>query len=183
VLKVSEQRGGDWVDRDCPATFARDKLASGKDRLTIALPRDATGAFRELAELMHEPFFVLYILHTPRGEGEPGRYQSEEITSAQLSVFLDQYERFFACDARHDLWVKSLNSEDLVVWDRHNDIFAYGDIERFAQRLGKLGFVQETLPPLGDHQHHYRPEFDAEAAAVLNAFDWYRTPLRPEDEQ
>jgi hypothetical protein len=34
-----------------------------------------------------------------------------------------------------------------------------------------------------EHEHHYRAAFDGDAKALLEAFDWYRTPLRPEDEQ
>ena len=183
VLKISELQGDGWVDRDCQAAFAREKLASGIIRLAISLPRNATSTFRSLVELMREPFLVLYILHTPRGEGEPGRYQSEEISSAQLDKFLERFERFLASDARHDLWVKSEPVDDMIVWDRHNSIFVYGDLAKFDQALNTLGFSEQVPSTLGVHQHHYRQEFDNEAAAILSVFDWRRTPLRPEDEQ
>jgi hypothetical protein len=183
VLKVSEQRGDTWVDRDCSPTFAKQTLNSGTERLAIGLPRSVINTFRLLAGAMSEPFFVLYVLHTPRGEGEPGRYQSEEISHAQLDKFLERFEGFLSGDARHDVWVRSLADGDQIVWTRHNDIFAYGNLAKFIRRLGELGFTNQEPPVLGDHLHHYRPEFDAEAAGVLSAFDWYRTPLRPEDEQ
>jgi hypothetical protein len=136
-----------------------------------------------LAEVMTEPFSVLYVLHTPRGEGEPGRYQSEEISRTQLGRFLVRFERFLAGDARHDIWVRSVSSGDLVVWTRHNDIYAYGDLRQFMQRLQELGFNDQRPPKLGVHMHHYRQELDSEAAELLSVFDWYRTPLRAEDEQ
>lgn len=183
MLKVSEQQGDAGVDRDCPATFAKHTLKSGAERLTIGLPRNATSTFRRLTEVMSEPFFVLYILHTPRGEGEPGRYQSEEISSAQLVKFLERFEGFLSGDARHDVWVRSISNGDQIVWDRHNAIFAYGDPAKFIRRLGELGFTAQEPPVLGDHLHHYRQEFDAEAAAMLATINWHRTPLRPEDEQ
>ena len=183
MLKISEQQGGGWVDRDCRAVFAREKLESGIVRLAISLPRNATGTFRRLAELMCEPILALYILHTPRGEGEPGRYQSEEISSAQLDKFLERFECFLASDARYDLWIKSASVDDMIVWDRHNSIFVYGDLAKFDQALSALGFREQEPSALGVHQHHYRQEFDTEAAAILSVFDWYRTPLRPEDEQ
>ena len=183
MLKVSELRGDIWVERDSPATFAKESLKSGTERLVVGLPRGSTNTFRHLAEAMSEPFFVLYVLHTPRGEGEKGRYQSEEISRAKLDKFLEQFEGFLSGDARHDVWVRSISDGDLIVWDRHNTIFAYGDLAKFIHKLGELGFRDQQPSTLGKHLHHYRPEFDAEATDVLSALDWYRTPLRPEDEQ
>ena len=183
VLKVSEQRADSWVERDCMATFALEKIGSGTERLAIGLPRSATMTFRCLAEVMTEPFFVLYVLHTPRGEGEPGRYQSEEISKTQLDKFLERFERYLAGDARHDVWVRSVSNGDLIVWDRHNNIFAYGDLPRFVKRLSELGFKDQEPPKLGVHQHYYRQELDSEAADLLSVFDWHRTPLLAEDAQ
>jgi hypothetical protein len=62
-------------------------------------------------------------------------------------------------------------------------LHAYGPIEAFVATLRGLGFQEGGLPPLGGHMHYYRPEFDESAKAVLSAFDWFRKPLRPEDEQ
>ena len=183
MLKIDEQRGGEWVELDCPPTFECETLADGTRRLEVGLPKIATRTFRLLAEIMAEPFFVLYVLHTPRDEGEPGRYQSEEISKAQLVTFMETFEGYFAGDARHDLWARSISDGDMIIWDRHNRIFAYGDLPKFAQRLGDLGFENNPPPTLGNHRHHYRPEFDNAAADVLSAFDWHRTPLRPADEQ
>lgn len=33
------------------------------------------------------------------------------------------------------------------------------------------------------HAHCYNPEWDEAEREILRAFDWNRTPLRPEDEQ
>jgi hypothetical protein len=55
------------------------------------------------------------------------------------------------------------------------------------QEVGELEVdrdIGEGSPPsIGPHQHHYRREFDREAAEVLSSFTWYRTPLRPTDQQ
>lgn len=183
MQKVTVQKGNAWGERSVSRTFSRQIVSAGIERLGIALPRDGSDVFRQLAAYMPAPFFVLYILHTPRGEGAPGRYQSEQIDQSTLQAFLGRFGRFLACDARHDIWVKSCNSNDLIVWDRHDDVFAYGDLARFAEQLRALGFEEGPIQPLGVHQHHYRSEFDEDARQVLGAFDWYRTELRPEDEQ
>jgi hypothetical protein len=154
-----------------------------KDRLALSLPQTATNVFHRLAKLMSEPFFVLYILHTPRGEGEKGRYQSEEITKIQLLKVLTKYQAFFAGDARHDIWIRSIASGDMIIWDRHNDIFIYGALEKYEQALDAMGFTQQSRQHLGTHQHHYRLEFDGQAAAILKELSWSKSPLKFEDEQ
>ncbi len=181
MLKIAQQVNDAWVDRDCPASFSEE--IGGSVRLHIGLPKVSTSIFRTLAALMAGPFYVLYVLHTPRGEGEAGRYQSEAISDTKLADFLAHFERFLSCDARHDIWVKSRDSTDLIIWDRHNSIFAYGDLPRFKRTLSALGFSPGEIPPLGIHTHYYREEFDGEAHAMLEALDWRWTPLRPEDEQ
>jgi hypothetical protein len=183
VSKITVDNAGIWENRDCPAAYARETVSSGRDRLALSLPQSATDVFRRLAEMMSEPFLVLYILHTPRGEGEKGRYQSEEITKTDLDEFLTTYERFFAEDARHDIWIRSIASGDMIIWDRHNDIFIYGDLDRFERALDDVGFNQQSKQPLGAHQHHYRVEFDNAAAAILAEFRWRKTPLQTQDEQ
>jgi hypothetical protein len=47
----------------------------------------------------------------------------------------------------------------------------------------RLGFHEGSPGVLFEHMHHYRQEFDSEAAAVLEAFAWSYSPLHPEDEQ
>jgi hypothetical protein len=110
-------------------------------------------------------------------------HQSPLLSRTQTQDFLRRFEAFFLADARYDLWVRSASSGGVIVWDRHNDLCVYGGLVDIADRLMQLGF-QEGLPPsIGPHQHHYRREFDGEAAEVLSSFNWHRTPLRPEDQQ
>jgi hypothetical protein len=54
---------------------------------------------------------------------------------------------------------------------------------RWSAALKALGFHQGSPGVLFEHLHHYRQEFDSEAAAVLEAFAWSYSPLPPEDEQ
>lgn len=90
----------------------------------------------------------------------------------------------FSGDGRHDLWVHSPRSGHTLVWDRHNQLFAEGQpLDDVREALVALGFREGSVEPLGAHVHHYRAEFDNDAASLLNEIDWHRTPLRPEDEQ
>lgn len=105
-----------------------------------------------------------------------------EAGRGDLDAFLTRYAAFLVGDARHDLWLRSALSDGMIVWDRHNDIYVYGP-SPIGERLTELGFREGELEPLGPHRHHYCAEFDGDARDLLNAFQWARTGLRPEDEQ
>jgi hypothetical protein len=70
-----------------------------------------------------------------------------------------------------------------VVWDRHNQLFADGPLEKFLSELKAYGFSEGVVDVSFSHQHHYRQEFDEQAAAVFSAFEWSYSPLRAEDAQ
>ena len=168
------------------AVFECQQMASGKPRLLITAPHDIPDLFRTLAGHLTGPLFLLYVLHTPRGEGEEGRYQSPPLDSHQLDEFLADFTPYLAGDARHDVWAHSSSDGRTLIWDRHDLIYAEGDpLEDIVATLEGLGFKPGSVPRFGagPHLHYYRPEFDADAAAVLACFDWTRTDLRPEDEQ
>jgi hypothetical protein len=170
MFKVLEQIDGNLVERDSPAVFCREATSDGGKRLRVSLPREKPFLLFKLVEGLRPPFQLLYVLRTPRGEGEAGRYQSPPLSRTQTQDFLRRFEAFFLADARYDLWVRSASSGDVIDWDRHNDLYVYGGLVDIADRLMQLGF-QEGLPPsIGPHQHHYRREFDCEAAEVLSSF-------------
>jgi hypothetical protein len=183
MLKIAVEKNGDWVERDCSPVFAIQQVSPKSERIAINLPRSSTDVFRTLSHAIEPPFYILYLLHTSRGEGRQGRYQSGPFERDQLGSFLGRFELFFSGDARHDIWIKAAKSSDLMVWDRHNDIFVYGEIDKFKLLLGTLGFREGQLEHFGPHQHSYREEFDKDAKAILEDFDWSWSPLRPEDEQ
>jgi len=184
VHKLTLEVDGREVKQASPAMFHRQITASGAERLVISVPPDQPDLFLHLASVLSPPYFALYVLHTPRGEGEPGRYQSTELSLEELQGFLNRYQSYFASDARHDLWVYAPESRRTIIWDRHNQIFAEGQpLDDIVATLFGRGFKEGVIDPIPAHFHHYRPEFDGDAKSLLHAFDWYRTALRPEDEQ
>ena len=183
MFKVLELIDGNWVDRDGPAVFCKEATTDGRERLRVSLPRDKAFLLFELVKSFRPPIQLLYILHTPRREGEAGRYQSPELSRTQVQNFLMRFKPYLLADARYDLWVRSASTGDMIVWDRHNDLYVYGGLDDTAARLMELGYLEGSPPAIGPHQHHYRREFDREAAEVLSSFTWDLTPLRPEDEQ
>ena len=164
--------------------YEREQMSNGKPRLLITVPHDMPSLFRTLAGLLGGPLFLLYILHTPRGEGAEGRYQSPPLDSHQLDEFLADYT--LPGGRRSTLWVHSASDGRTLIWDRHDLIYAEGDpLEDIVATIEGLEFERGAVPRAGagPHLHYYRQEFDADAAAVLARFDWTRTDLGYKDEQ
>lgn len=182
-MKLSTREDGVWVTHSPPATFRTEVMRGGGTRLVTAVPAGDAATFQSLAGSLEAPCMLLYVLHTPRGEGSAGRYQSPPLSSSELASFLTRYAAFLTDDARFDLWVHSPSEQATVVWDRHNLIYAYGPIERFVSTLTMRGFVEGDPGVHVEHMHHYREVFDRDAAAVLGALAWRHSPLQPSDEQ
>lgn len=184
MRKLTLELNGQEIDQSPSFTFEEQRMKTGNLRVATFVPDEQADLLQRLSALLPEPFYVLYVLHTPRGEGEPGRYQSTELSREELDRFLTQYRSFFAGDARHDIWVYSPSSGRTLIWDRHNMLFAEGEpIADVIDALRQQGFEEGVLQPLANHIHHYRAEYDGEAASLLAEFDWHWKPLRPEDEQ
>lgn len=181
--KLSSKDGDNWVSQSYPAAFCLQPLQGGTTRLAIGVPAGDRLVFSRLLACMHEPLYLLYVLHTPRGEGPPGRYQSPELSQSDVLDFVKRFSLLLGTDARHDIWAHSPEDNATLVWERHNIIYAYGLLDRFESVLTQLGFSRENIDIDFPHQHHYRAENDDDARVVLSYFDWSYTPLRAEDEQ
>ena len=180
--KLSHAIGDSWAPFSHRAVYTIAPF-SQRDRLIAGVPDGDSSAFAQLVSCLEPPYFLLYVLHTPRGEGEAERYQSPPVSLEQFYEFMDKLGSYLSSDARFDIWAHSAAENATVVWDRHNQLFAYGPLDRFAARLKALGFKPGDSSISFAHQHHYRSEFDGDAKALLNCFEWSHSPLRPEDEQ
>lgn len=164
--------------------FARRTTESGTERLVTTAPQGKSTVVEALLATLEAPFLLLYILHTPRSdEAEPGRYRSPELSAAEVLAFLHRFGTYLQADARFDLWFHSPQSKATLVWDRHNQVYAYGPLDAYEAALTALGFTEGEPELRIPHVHHYRAECDADAAAVMGAFAWRYSALRPEDEQ
>ena len=166
------------------AAYARRTTDSGTERLVTTAPQGKSTVIEALLAQLEAPFALLYILHTPRGgEAEAGRYMSPELSRAELLGFLHRFGAYLQADARFDLWFHAPQSKATLVWDRHNQVYAYGPLDAFEAALATLGFVEGEPELRIAHIHHYRAACDADALAVMRAFAWTRSELRPEDAQ
>lgn len=183
MFKLGYCKADEWIEHSHPPIYSLEMTTAGEEKLIATVPGSDPIVFQKLAHCLTPPFFVLYVLHTPRGEGEPGRYQSAEITRDDLDRFIRRYELFLRSDSRFDLWLHSPADQATIVWDRHNLAFGYGPTRSLIAALRGLGFErgQPTIP--APHQHHYHQAFDDDARAVLTDMAWSYSPLQPEDLQ
>lgn len=170
-----------WCEHSHPAVYQLPS-ADGSQRIVATVPGTNPDVVLQLAEGLDEPLYLLLVLHTPRGVGEAGRYQSPELSAADVRQFFADFEPVLTGDGRFDLWIYSPAQKATLAWDRHNLLHLYGPIDAFAQELDAMGFSVgvPTIPP---HTHHYRQELDDLVAQLLARFNWIHSPLRPADEQ
>ncbi len=181
--KLSYLQGSDWVEHSYAPVFTETVTNGGAKRIFAGVPGSDPLPFEQLVLSLEPPYLLLYILHTPRGGGKQGRYQSPELTAEQLRDFMAKFGGYLSSDARFDIWAFSPSQKTTIVWDRHNQLYAYGSLDQLSAVLRALGFVNGTAEIPSPHAHNYHKEFDSKADELLAEFAWYWTPLRPEDEQ
>lgn len=153
------------------------------DPSQLLTPRPGTRPIQSLISALDGPILLLYVLHTTRGEGPVGRYQSGELTREAVDQFLHRFAAYFQADARFDLWLYFPDSQVTIVWDRHNLLYLYGPIEQLERQLIGLGFLRGDPNVNFAHAHYYRAESDSDARELMGYFEWKFSELRPEDIQ
>jgi hypothetical protein len=181
--KMDYLSGTEWIEHSFPPQFTCAESSDGTTRIVAGVPHGDTEIFEHLVSALEPPYFLLYVLHTPRGEGGAGRYQSPKLSLEQLRMFITRFRPFLSADARFDIWAHSPAENATVVWDRHNMLYAYGPLEKFSSLLRSLGFDAGELQVPDPHAHNYRQELDSYAKELLAVFEWSRSPLHKEDEQ
>ncbi len=180
MFKLGQFVEGEWVEHSHPAVYARRTLSDGSVRLDIGVPGGDIDVVRSLTRYMEAPYEILYVLLTTRGMDRIGRYQSPSIDRVKLDSFLTTYGTYFRSDGRFALWIYT--PQAMLVWDKHNLLYAYGPVSDFENALRSMGFRPGKLSIPVPHAHNYHPECDADAAAVLAHFDWRHSELKPGDD-
>lgn len=177
-----------WVPKEehryeYPNVFAFEQT-SGAGRLVIAPSANHVSILIDLLQFMSEPLGILYVLVVPRGGSEPGRYESTSPVSKQQAVeLLKRFTNYLESDGRHGIWVASMSSGDLLVYDRHNVIYAYGRLPEYENVLAGCGLTKvESVRFPSPHAHRYHAVFDQDERNLVRYWDWKRSPLRDSDE-
>ena len=140
----------------------------------------------ELSACLEAPYFCLYVLVTPRdGILEEGRYQSPLIESHEALVdFLLDFKEPIETDGRHHVWIGNANNDGLIIYDKHNVIYTYGQVDRFLSVLHTHGRKHEVFNFPCPHGHYFHDENDGAIRNMLTYWDWQHFPLvAGEDEE
>ena len=130
-----------------------------------------------------ERYYLLYVLVAAVGSQPEGRYESPVIASFKtLELFLWSHQTFLEQDGRHHLWVGSPTTSNLLVYDNHNIIYAYGDLPPFVSTLWSRGYREAQFPLPLPHAHGYQPAAQDLADDLHAGIDWRHLPLAPGDE-
>lgn len=174
---------GEHVPHDYGDRYFRQPCGDSQ-RLVIGPSTDQTDCLAELAaEFECSAYYVLYVLLLSHSNRQPGRYASPPFESIyDLRVFLSKFGDFFETDGRHHVWIAAADSPDLLVYDQHNVIFAYGGIDRFEGILNDRGFVVEEFWFPVPHSHSYPPEHASDEDELMAYCPWQHSPLQPGDE-
>lgn len=155
---------------------------SNYERIVLGLTKSHVDIILDLMDACNEPFYILYVLHTPHS-CEEGRYQSGALTYDEVSTLLNCYKDFFENDARHDIWIHSPETNTTIVYDRHNLVYLYGFTGQHLHIIEQKGLKKESIHIPCPHVHCYNAEYDNLESRLLNEYQWKRTPLHEEDKQ
>jgi hypothetical protein len=175
-------RGGDRAAPLCTNVWDIEEL-NGGSRLIIAPESNHLQLLIELAELLPDPFGMLYVLLVSRCDHELGRYQSPYPCSLEeIKEFVKRFTEFLEHDGRHNLWITSLPEKTTLVCDNHGIIYAYGAIEEYEKVLLRRGLEKGKVVNMSvPHEHYYNPEYDESEKSILSYWEWRRFPLHPDE--
>jgi hypothetical protein len=155
----------------------------GWSRLIVGAREREVPLILELCRDLEGPFGILYVLLVPRLAHGAGRYQNPEpIEYGDLELFLHTFQAFLEQDGRHHLWVMSTSGDGQLIFDNHNIIYAYGDLERFGVKLAAQGFRPGPVEIPDPHSHNYHAAFDQTEDEILRYWQWKMFPLEPTDD-
>ena len=179
--------GSGDLEHSVPFAFSdvwTHETVKGVDRLRIGPSKNYVELLLTLANLWQDWCRILYVLLVPRlCKRDPGRYEAPDCLSMEeVERFCRRFKHYLEGDARHHLWISSANDAGLLVYDRHQWIYAYGDLASYLDVLKELGYVEGSTKLPSPHTHHYNAAFDAEEDELIAYWDWIKKPLQPEDE-
>ena len=172
------------VDHDYGNRYFRQPCGDAQ-RLVIGASGSNIKLLDQLAtKFSVQRFYILYILLLSHAGRSPGRYQSPLIESHEdLQLFIWTFQHFFEGDGRHHVWIGSpAESPDLLVYDHHDVIFAYGNIDAFESVLLDNGFTDSEFWFPAPHTHSYDPTNVSSEDDLMAYFDWEYFPLQEGDE-
>lgn len=152
-------------------------------RVTIGVDNDAIPLMLDIVKQWNGPYGILYVLPISRLGHECCRYQSPHpCTFDELKLFAYTFQEYFEGDGRHHIWFIDLESNNKLIYDKHNLIYVYGDDANVISLLEKCGFSEKEIQIPSPHQHRYNQEHDVQEDEIMGYFEWKKFPLQSHDE-
>jgi hypothetical protein len=156
-------------------SFTRLKIASDHEQIELLL---------KLCLNLTPPYFIHYVLVTSSLGNQLARYRSNEINSLKsVSEFLNEFKEFLEFDGRHHIWISNKDNSEILVYDQHNVIFSYGQLNNQLAILKAEGYKQTSFNFPYPHAHHFNPEFNILEEKILKYWPWVLFGLTPDDTQ
>ena len=177
------ESGGDAIAHDYGVIYFREPCGDS-ERLVLGASKKQIALLDKLsASFPSEQTYALYVLLVSHLGHSRGRYQSPLFqTHEDLQVFLYTFQEYFESDGRHHLWIGTPDGSAMLVFDQHDVIFAYGDLNTYEKILIKEGYTPKEFWFPSPHGHSYNPENDKYEDEIIGHFDWVRTDLQGRDE-
>lgn len=174
---------GNPVGYDYGNYYFRQPCGDG-ERLVIGPTEKQVRLLDQLAAVFPtQRYYILYILLLSHAGRTPGRYQSQLIDCHEdLQLFIWTFQTFFEGDGRHHIWIASPDSPSLLVYDQHDVIFAYGNLDAFETVLKNREFRKKEFWFPSPHIHGYDPANLNAEDELMSYFEWRYFELQPGDD-
>ena len=174
---------GEAVPNDYGNVFFRQPCGDS-ERLVIGPTGSQIQLLDSLASAFtSQEYYLLYILLLSHSGRSPGRYESPIVPNHNdLQLFIWTFQTFFENDGRHHLWVASPSSNDMLIYDQHDVVFAYGNLDSFESVLVEGGFKNAEFWFPSPHTHGFDPANAVVEDELIGYFDWKYYELQPGDE-
>lgn len=152
------------------------------ERIAVAPKDNQIELIKNIIMNFEPPYWILYVLVVSRCGNALGRYQCAcPKNNIEVNNFCNYFKDYFETDARHHIWIGSAKTKQLVVYDNHNIIYIYGNVQNIQEKLSDLGFKEGIIQIPVPHAHLYNVENDNYETEIMNYWEWIKFPLNEQD--
>jgi hypothetical protein len=161
----------------------REKASGG--RLIVTPDKDHVKMMLNLlaGENKNHSYSIAYFLLESCKEAW-GKYQSVKTLSwDELERFCKKYTDYLETDARHNLGIRDNETKDTVIYDNHNVLYVFGNLEEKIEILENNGYkkVDKIVIPK-PHSHFFNTANDDNELEIIKNNEWIFTPVKIRDD-
>ncbi|MAA77808.1 MAG: hypothetical protein CL916_00995 [Deltaproteobacteria bacterium] len=148
-----------------PMAYQAQLLDGGYTRIEISSPPSKLSYIhKKLIEVMEGPLKIRYLRMTDRVKGQlpkPESYVAVEVSKERIFHICDECSNLLYHDARHQLWIRGIQEEQLVL-DELGMLYIYPDDFLFRETLNTLGWIEAKHESMAERDY-VKVFFDAQA--------------------